>query len=1706
MATDVGTLQGKLELDMTGFNNAMNQATNLVRQFGQQLQGALGSTATQGFSATNQAVQSLAAEMQSLTSNAQNLISVLGQLNSQMQGFLTTMQTSSSLGANMNAAATGAQNTANATGQTANNTQSAAQGAQQLNSNLSGASRNASKTSSNTQGAATGANKAANNAKKLSNNLSTASTWAANVKRILEGIVISQTFYKLLSIMQDLVSNANEFMMYMEQSSVAFKYLLGSSDDASGMLEALQDFAISSPLDMQGATSAARMLMTMGFEAENTVGVLRTLTDAATVAGGDMEDTVNRLSLALGQMLQSGTVKAQEVRQLVNANIPIYEILQEELGLTSKQVANIGQESINSATAVNAILRGLQKRFKGASEEMQQTLTGALSASKDAFYVLYSVMMQGPYDAIREKVVSLSNALTTLAKIARTYGVGGVLNAIVPEWLQPYIRNLIGAFMQLGYALKYAALCAKDIFGASLTELIYIFNLILPPITIFLNALLQLCHYLLQTYPILRYVIAAFMTFSILTKLGAIVAWFWKVLGLGKICLTIASYVKYLMKALAMLAAVMVAHPAVLIFTAIAIAALVATGAIQKVINKLKELFALLGAKWANMNKTLNSGLNIGYDPSKIAQPTSKANQDAAEKYNNELQDIVDSMNDVGDAADDTSKKIKQNFNQSFDEVFTIDPTTTTASDLGLDGLTGLDLSDTIGQLDDLDDALGDISGFDLSGWDEDFMSQWDEMWNKIKQYLKSFGLGALLAGLLTTLLTGNPWLGLAAALAALFWPAIAEKLGLTKDQGQTILGAALGALLGGVIAKICKVGLLKGAVWSGIGALIFAGLWPAIQEYMDSGDWKAAVKALNFTFFLSGIGALIGNIIGGPLGAIIGGVIGAAIGNGIEGGIDALVDGEGWKGFVENCNWSSLAMGLGGLVGTVIGGIVGGPAGAAIGAAIGSLVGWVGGTLFEKLQEKFGVTYWQGFADILGSGFTGIFTGLGAAFWRTIITPIGTAIESELGTTLVGSLKNGLKGGILGAISGLAGGLLTNALTGWIAKELDMSESDLNNSAVGQSVGGLIGSIVGLIVTGGNPIGSAIGGVIGQVAGGIVGLFANDIAGALSNAWTAITNWCAQAGPAIASWASSAWSAIQTGVSNLMYNIGYALGYAAGEVAKFVLNAGQAIKNFFTVTIPNAWASFKQGWTNFWTVTFPSVLSNIGAFFQNLGPMFVNFFTVTLPNAWNNFKQAWYTFWTVTFPNVLSNIGTFFVNAGQAFVTFFTTTLPNAWNSFTTAWTNFWTVTFPSVLSNIGTFFSNLWSSFLTWGANIVQGFWQGIQNAWNAFLESIHSLIDGFVQGFKDALGIHSPSTVFMEIGGYVVQGLLQGIQTAWTSLTELVGGLVTSLVTAVSTGFTNLYTTVSTAFTNIATDISTWATDTFTTVSTWVVDTATSIGSWVTEVGTNIATWASEAKQNISNWATSAIGNVRNFMTQSVNNIGTFVSNAASKISSFVSTSISQFSSWSSNLISKVSSWASSTLSKVSSWVSSVVSKITSWSSQTLSITSSWASNFASRVATGCSNAMSKIASFISDATSRLSSWASSMASTISGVLSRAASAASSALSSAGSRVSSFLSGHAEGGIFNREHLALLNEGNKAEAVIPLENASAMQPFVDAVSNGLTASLAPILANMGSSNSNSDSLQPLYVGTLIADDKGLKELERRMKIIRVSEDRRS
>src|SRR5690606_3942031 len=85
-----------------------------------------------------------------------------------------------------------------------------------------------------------------------------------------------------------------------------------------------------------------------------------------------------------------------------------------------------------------------------------------------------------------------------------------------------------------------------------------------------------------------------------------------------------------------------------------------------------------------------------------------------------------------------------------------------------------------------------------------------------------------------------------------------------------------------------------------------------------------------------------------------------------------------------------------------------------------------------------------------------------------------------------------------------------------------------------------------------------------------------------------------------------------------------------------------------------------------------------------------------------------------------------------------------------------------------------------------------------------------------------------------------------------------------------------------------------------------------------------------------------------------------------------------------------------------------------------------------------------------------------------------------------------GHAKGGVFNKEHIAKLNERNKIEAILPVENPSAMAKVRQAIFGGEPIEMFNRLVNDIISAQPSSIIYggnqqptPVYVGTLIADE---------------------
>lgn len=70
--------------------------------------------------------------------------------------------------------------------------------------------------------------------------------------------------------------------------------------------------------------------------------------------------------------------------------------------------------------------------------------------------------------------------------------------------------------------------------------------------------------------------------------------------------------------------------------------------------------------------------------------------------------------------------------------------------------------------------------------------------------------------------------------------------------------------------------------------------------------------------------------------------------------------------------------------------------------------------------------------------------------------------------------------------------------------------------------------------------------------------------------------------------------------------------------------------------------------------------------------------------------------------------------------------------------------------------------------GGNVVNGIFKGIGDAVKGIARWIYEhIFKPFIEGFKNAFGIHSPSTVMAEQGHYIIEGLLQGIS-------DFIGGI--------------------------------------------------------------------------------------------------------------------------------------------------------------------------------------------------------------------------------------------------------------------------------------------------------------------------------------------
>ncbi len=294
---------------------------------------------------------------------------------------------------------------------------------------------------------------------------SAAESGLSRVKDIVAGIAGVQIGTAIARGLKDIVSGAINAASEGEQFRITLTNMTGSAEEANSVLQDMSQFALSSPFDLDSVLTGTRRLMAYGYTAEEAEQSLRSIGDAA--AGlGTGEEGIERITTALGQMHQKGTVQAEEMRQLAEAGIPAWQYLADTLGVDVSQAMKMVQSrSVDAKTGIDAITNGMEngtknaRGYAGQMEAQSKTLTGVLSNLKDAFQITMMQLSetQGYKDFVGALQDILNNMQPLLQSVFPAFSAGLEGAAAAVKGLGAVIQSVGGIFSAFGDALNNIA-------------------------------------------------------------------------------------------------------------------------------------------------------------------------------------------------------------------------------------------------------------------------------------------------------------------------------------------------------------------------------------------------------------------------------------------------------------------------------------------------------------------------------------------------------------------------------------------------------------------------------------------------------------------------------------------------------------------------------------------------------------------------------------------------------------------------------------------------------------------------------------------------------------------------------------------------------------------------------------------------------------------------------------------------------------------------------------------------------------------------------------------------------------------------------------------------------------------------------------------------------------------------------------------------
>lgn len=285
---------------------------------------------------------------------------------------------------------------------------------------------------------------------KVNQQLTTMQASSLKLSTLLKGAGGALAAIGATKLIGSIVSTTARF----EDLGDALASVTGSAQAGAEAFDFVSNFATQTQFGVEDLTTTFIKLKASGIEP--TKDLLTLFTDTAAIT----TDQIGSLQAMtdLFSRTTSGGLGLEELNRLADRGVPVFRILEEQLGLSRLEISNVGKTAEGAKKILNALSTGIRNDFGGATARVTDNLSTQFSNFSIALKNTANTFGQGLSPVLKDVTLDLTTFIEENDDLVKSLGiaVGGALKLFITALgtLAKAIMVVVDALITAGTAVS----------------------------------------------------------------------------------------------------------------------------------------------------------------------------------------------------------------------------------------------------------------------------------------------------------------------------------------------------------------------------------------------------------------------------------------------------------------------------------------------------------------------------------------------------------------------------------------------------------------------------------------------------------------------------------------------------------------------------------------------------------------------------------------------------------------------------------------------------------------------------------------------------------------------------------------------------------------------------------------------------------------------------------------------------------------------------------------------------------------------------------------------------------------------------------------------------------------------------------------------------------------------------------------------------